>query len=611
MTRTRTHRIILLLIGIAATVTAFAIAGQPTTLAQSGGTLSYGARVYGTIAADAPPVSYGFSGSAGDLVIASAETWTGPLDIHLDLVAPNGVILASSSQNMPGSDPTGAVIEVLLPETGVYLLRLSGDNSTGGEFLLTLLGRGPAVTTPLIFGQAVDVSVAQGALSQFFTFEAQDCPTTLIVSDPSQGLPYTFPFVVKVRDQRGYTVARLRGGDSVEDRVTVQPLSGRYEVEVLAADPALSGTIRLLVTCSGDAPGCAGWPGGSAALPVPQVCVPCPTPDDLVPGGGCPPLNLRAVPNPRIPNMVTVSWDAMAGAEGYTVYVRGLLSGGGEVYLTHANWIPGNPLEFSWILPDTGYIGFRFTLEVLAGGAVICTHQTESSLPVEPELPELPCAIRTDRPDVWVRVGPGLGRAVFTFLPTGVDIPVIGQATEDGIAWWQIDKSVIPGGDMVISLWVQQSDVVTVGDCSNVPPGDVPPIIPEGDIPPGGWLPCGSCDTCGHPASECVTSPEGACLWDPATCAPPPPGGDVCYMVTAVVDLGNCSVGASAFLDVRPNCTGGKYLAGTVVDAHTVLVDPGKCILDSWSGCGVSGNSNNVSFVVTSDCTLTAHYRSR
>jgi len=37
-------------------------------------------------------------------------------------------------------------------------------------------------------------------------------------------------------------------------------------------------------------------------------------------------------------------------------------------------------------------------------------------------------------------------------------------------------------------------------------------------IAPGRWLGCGSCNTCGHPTNECVTSPEGACLWDPATC---------------------------------------------------------------------------------------------
>lgn len=34
----------------------------------------------------------------------------------------------------------------------------------------------------------------------------------------------------------------------------------------------------------------------------------------------------------------------------------------------------------------------------------------------------------------------------------------------------------------------------------------------------GQWQSCGSCNTCGYPQNECVTSPEGQCLWDPATC---------------------------------------------------------------------------------------------
>ncbi len=56
-------------------------------------------------------------------------------------------------------------------------------------------------------------------------------------------------------------------------------------------------------------------------------------------------------------------------------------------------------------------------------------------------------------------------------------------------------------------------------------PGD-PPATEE---PTGGWGGCGSCDYCGpYAQEECVLSPEGACLWDPATCGyhGPPPGSN-------------------------------------------------------------------------------------
>lgn len=60
---------------------------------------------------------------------------------------------------------------------------------------------------------------------------------------------------------------------------------------------------------------------------------------------------------------------------------------------------------------------------------------------------------------------------------------------------------------------------------SDPPP---PPPPPTGDPQPTvqpGWQGCGSCSDCGpYPSGECVTSPEGACLWDPSTCRyiPPP-----------------------------------------------------------------------------------------
>lgn len=811
MIHKRCHWFGLLLIGVIVVGGALGPSASRTAQAQAGGTLGYGSRVYGIISAEAPLAAYSFSGNPGDFVAVTADSWTGTLDIHLDLVAPNGVVLHSSTQNTLTDDPMGAYLAVVLPDAGIYLLRLSGENQTIGDFLLMLMGRSAAVATPLVFGQAVDVTIPQNGPAQYFSFEAEDCPTSLVVSNPSQGQPFTFPFVVKVRDQRGQTVALLRGGEQTEDWVTVQPNSGHYEVEALAADPALAGSFRLLVTCSGSNPGCPPGQTGVTGIPsLQEECDPCPGTEGLVPGGGCADLNLRTQQGLHMSTATTVFWDPMTGADGYTVYVTGITTEGDEEYLTHADWVPGDPTEFTWILPHEGYIGFEFTLEVLAGDSVICAQSTVTNIPrTQPECPDLgltgavtdasvnavalswtpglgadqfaldmyaitgvgevyagrltlpgdatgrafdhlppefdgvrfvlwmtrggilcsdevtiplrdqplavcanfglaltaqtgttvtltwtpypgaenyafsimdaahtllpgypvllpgtqlsatldlppgsyifsvgpwttaagtfcaqevavtvsqqeqqpglPCAVRTDRANVPVQVGPGPGRSVFTYLPTNQDIPVIGQAVdEEGAAWWQIDKNVIPGGEATISLWVAQSDVITVGDCSQVPAGEIPPIIPEEEEPqgPGTWLPCGSCDSCGHPANECLTSPEGACLWDPTTCAQQPPGGGeelpteevepTCYSIGVTIDMGRCYGSGSAMLDVRPNCEGSQYTAGTTISAHAVAVDP-KCTVDYWSGCGVSGSGSSVSFTATSSCTLTAH----
>ncbi len=697
------------------------------TQAQGGGTLTYGSKVFGTISEDLPRATYSFTGAAGDMVNIMVESWSGNLDLRAELVAPNGLVLDSSVQNTLDDSPQGATVSAILPGEGIYLLWITGENGTTGDFALTLLGRGAVTSTPLIFGQAVNVIIPLDAPPQFYSFEAEDCPTTLLVSEPSEGQPFAFPFVVKVHDQRGQPVALLTGGEQVEDWVTVAPRSGRYEVEVLAADPALAGSIRLLVTCSGGAPGCAEGQPGIPGIPgvvttAPAECEPCPGPGELTGGGGCPDLRFTLEQAPDDPFRITASWEGVPGATGYAVYVYGRYPDGGEVYLTHGEWVPGDPTAFTWPLPDT-VSGFRFVLRVYIGEDMVCT--TEASLEFEPppderwpvcaffevlitartdtsftvewsdypdaehysfsildatstlvpgypvilpadqhslvveglgagaytivvgpwadpggmycpsealigiqEVPgqqQAPCLIRADRADVRARIGPGMERAAFAFLTPGIEYPVIGQALDGfGNLWWQIDKTLIPGHEAALSLWVDASEVIAIGDCNNVPQSDVPPVIPwepepvEPEIPdeppPGGWLPCGSCDTCGHPANECVTSPEGACLWDPTTCLgleevpPPEDGGEPppqCYHITVTVDNQCQYSAASAMIDVAPNCDGG-YAPGTTISAHGVGVDP-KCAVSSWSGCGVSGGGSSVSFTATGSCTLVAH----
>jgi len=238
----------------------------------------------------------------------------------------------------------------------------------------------------------------------------------------------------------------------------------------------------------------------------------------------------------------------------------------------------------------------------MEGAGGFCIREQPAEIGEVPGRPQYLCHILTDRVDVAVRVGPGYDRAIFAFLTPGVEYTVIGQHTDGGgNRWWQIDKTLIPGHEMVISLWVAADDVQEDSRrCADVPEGDVPPVIPEEpEEPTGGWQPCGSCDTCGHPASECVTSPAGECLWDPTGCA----GG--CYAVNVTVDTGRCQTPVSAMLDTPPNC-GSRYTPGTTINAHAVAVDP-KCNVEYWSGCGASGTENNITFTPPGSCTLTAH----
>src|SRR5690606_15061059 len=115
-----------------------------------------------------------------------------------------------------------------------------------------------------------------------------------------------------------------------------------------------------------------------------------------------------------------------------------------------------------WPLP-AGYAGFRFVLRVYVGDDVVCTAETglEFETPPPPEeggpgaQPVPPCAIRADGAGINVRVGPGLGYAVFGVLTPGVEYPVVGYALDSGgNRWWELDRTWFPGHEAVHSLWV-------------------------------------------------------------------------------------------------------------------------------------------------------------
>ena len=244
---------------------------RPAALAQGGGTLGYGSKVLGMISADLTQVIYSFNGASGDLVQVHARNWVGTLDPQVTLLAPDGQTVAGSARSPFAAASRDAHLALFLPQTGVYLLLVGAENGTTGQFLLTLQGRAPVFATPLLYGEGVDVVVPQDPQPQYLAFDTQNCPTTLTVTDLSAGQPFTFPYMVKVRNAQGGLIALLYGGDAVEDRLVVPAQSGRYEIEVRSEDPKQEGTIHLLVSCADQAPACIGTAASDAA----RDCPPC------------------------------------------------------------------------------------------------------------------------------------------------------------------------------------------------------------------------------------------------------------------------------------------------------------------------------------------------
>lgn len=243
--------------------------------AQIGGSISYGSSVLGTITAADQVLTYSFNGSAGDLIQATVRNWTWTLDPQINLIAPDGQLLATSGTHPLSDDPLAAALALFLPQTGMYSLKVGGEGGTTGDFVLKLQGRGPVVAVPLVAGQSVDVTIPTNPAPQYFSFEAQNCPTVLTVTNLSDGQPFTFPYYVAVRSAQGTLIAQLLGGDALEDRLFVAPASGRYEILVSSLDPLVQGAIRLLVACEDQAPGCI--PDGVTSAASAPGAVECPS----------------------------------------------------------------------------------------------------------------------------------------------------------------------------------------------------------------------------------------------------------------------------------------------------------------------------------------------
>lgn len=127
-----------------------------------------------------------------------------------------------------------------------------------------------------------------------------------------------------------------------------------------------------------------------------------------------------------------------------------------------------------------------------------------------------------------------------------------------------------------------------------------------------GWQACGSCDTCGHPSSECVTSPEGACLWDPATCNIP-----AAPSITMNASSYNCQVGGGPVIASGNynNTLDEAYISGImpssndsyVANIYNYMTGTNTFSIESY--CYLAGSTTvNVTIIDTQGRTLSTSY---
>ncbi len=255
---------------------------------------------------------------------------------------------------------------------------------------------------------------------------------------------------------------------------------------------------------------------------------------------------------------------------------------------------------------------------------------TPTPTPTPQATSAVPCTVWAESENVRVRVGPGTHRGVFAYMPVNRPFQVIGQAQDrDGKTWWQLEKSTFPRGDSALSLWVQADEVTQSGPCQDVAQTEAPPVIlnpnPSAASASGAqaqasgtWGACGSCDSCGYPASQCVTAPDGQCVWDPTRClgaggaAVSVPaggggaggGGPTCYTLTT-----SSYPGGSINVLTSPTCGSSGYNSGDSVLLQAV--PPTLYSVDSWAGtCGniPSGNPEFATVTILGNCSVEVYF---
>ncbi len=364
---------------------------------QQAGRLTYGTSVTGSVSSGSPSASYSFQGARGDLVNVQVVGFTSNMTPSITLFDSAQQPLTVNNNDVFSPITGDASLSWFLPADGLYLVVVSDANGQAVDFVLRLDGR-PEVISPVLQPDVpVRVNIPAGSPVQFFRFEDQpQCFSTLTIIPEVPD----FPFTAHIRSAVGQSVAILRGGALREDRVTVPPDTGLYEIEVGAATTDAAGYVVLVVTCAENAPFCEGAAdlgpvdivlrGGTIpSTPTPTPTQPPPRQPVVTrpvvtevpvmtdtPTSPPPPVNdcggfRLSSPREGLPNGgITVYWDPAPSATSYQAVVVNNDNG----MSTGASTPAGTTNVGLDVSVATLGEGFSFTVQVVAlsGDTVIC-----------------------------------------------------------------------------------------------------------------------------------------------------------------------------------------------------------------------------------------------
>lgn len=245
------------------------VGGLPVLAQQDGGMIAYGDIVSGEITDATPEIGYTFSGSAGDVILAEMTALNDQLDSYLQLLAPDGAVLAADDDG--GRFLNARLGPLELPTDGDYTLVATrccpGGGFTEGPFELSFdLTDLPVEATPepqepgdnaLSYGEPVTGEITAETPEVTYTFAGSaDDVVTMTMRELSGGLD---TYLI-LRDPAGNQLTVDDDGlGNLNSRIGpyALPQDGTYTVVATACcppEPRSTGTFELVVELTDLAP---------------------------------------------------------------------------------------------------------------------------------------------------------------------------------------------------------------------------------------------------------------------------------------------------------------------------------------------------------------------
>jgi hypothetical protein len=240
-------------------------------IAQSGGTIQYGATLIGRLGPDTPLILYNFDGAAGDHIRVRALASTGNLDPSLALVGADQQPLTESTDNPFSGNPGDAYFAYTLPETSTYglLVSTTGENAEG-EFVLQIALDSPAIVIPLESNTTTPIQIESGGGPQRYGFTSDPTCTTLLTTRNTA--PDSAPYTLYLFDLEGNQIGQ--GSGAAEDRFYVAPDSGDYVVSVASVVGGANVSLAMTVGCAESGGECSTIPADAPAFAAPIFAPP-------------------------------------------------------------------------------------------------------------------------------------------------------------------------------------------------------------------------------------------------------------------------------------------------------------------------------------------------